>query len=1069
MLYMFSLQYQYGQKSGEREEVVSLIYRRNNVTSVRTSTVTVIVVIELILVSLLALLTVPGVVSATGWNPTVLITDDNLNDTGWSGEPTVATDIFRNVHAVWADLSGLDNSGPDQDAFYRKWNSTTGLWGPNVLLSKDDSNSSIGPMVAVDSSGNIHVVWRDLNLSASFPYKNTIQHRMWNVRTSSWAAIAFPINGTTTYFRVPRIAGDPFGNIHLVANDGSRIHYMVWNGTTGMWSSLMVVAMGNPLGQKLSIDGDGNVHVVWHDDTDILGSGIDFDIFYRRLNWSTGLWNPIRLISEDNLNNTKTSYSPAVAADPLGSVHIVWEDLSEMDGSDPDLDIFYRRFNTTSHVWEPRVLVTDDNANNTEPSSEARVATDPLGNAHIAWKDLSDLDDSGSDDRDIFYRKWNASTGIWERRFPVTDPITNTFRSEDPQIAVDLLGDAHIVWVDGNLTGSGDDKDIFYRKWKSGITLPEYFPVKVSPLTTKTVSPGSSNMISAMVYNGGNVSNSASVVAFYNSSTPASPFLQAGIPPLRTAQKSPAYQATWEAPSSLGTYEVTVEVDYFNDVAEIFENNNKATVTFVVSGIDYLPWDVSPATSRYVPPDGSVTISASVRNGGTDPSGNQSTVAFYNLTTPSQPFFRDSTVPALSPGQISPTYQAEWRAPRVPGNYEVAVEADYGKDIAETNETNNVFLLEFIVVSIPPPSNLTLIVSNGGDVLLNWTAPVSPVLDHYLIYRSTDQRNFDFANPEHNTSSDLDPLKTDWMDVGAANSTTPLEYYYVVRAVNSLGSKSATSNTAGKWTMSFTEGVNAFSLPLQPFEDRNVSWFSENIPGTEFVRWMSSSGRWVTHYASMGVGVMDVPVAMGRGYEISLFSPTNFTFCGYPASMIRFHEGLGGSLVFRKSLSARTEGNDVNLSWGSVTGASGYLIFRSERRNDLHNLSLSPIANTTGTYWIDPGIIKNQTSEYYYVVIPFDSRGEMGSSTYSTGVFTLVHQTGSETFALPLKPVEVHSLDWYCDETSNVVGLAYMTLGVWKFHAREMPEGVYDADALQGEGYQISVDGNSTRFTFVGY
>jgi hypothetical protein len=51
-------------------------------------------------------------VSATGWEPIVLITDDNLNDTGWSGEATIATDTFRNAHVVWADLSGLDNSGP---------------------------------------------------------------------------------------------------------------------------------------------------------------------------------------------------------------------------------------------------------------------------------------------------------------------------------------------------------------------------------------------------------------------------------------------------------------------------------------------------------------------------------------------------------------------------------------------------------------------------------------------------------------------------------------------------------------------------------------------------------------------------------------------------------------------------------------------------------------------------------------------------------------------------------------------------------------------------------------------
>ena len=373
------------------------------------------------------------------------------------------------------------------------------------------------------------------------------------------------------------------------------------------------------------------------------------------------------------------------------------------------------------------------------------------------------------------------------------------------------------------------------------------------------------------------------------------------------------------------------------------------------------------------------------------------------------------------------------------------------------------------IVPVLPPTNLTLCVFNGDDVLLNWSAPSSPLLDHYLVYRSADQRAFDFSNPVHNTSSDPNPLKTDWLDVGAANSTSPREYYYLVRAVDSLGSKSATSNTAGKWNRSFREGRDAFSLPLEPFVNRNVSWYSENIPGTELVRWMNATGHWVTHYPSMGEGVNDIPVTMGDSYEISLSSSINFTFCGYPASMIRFQEGLGDSLVFRRSLSAKVDGNDINLSWEAVARADSYLVFRSEERNGLHNLSLLPIANATETYWIDSGVIGNGRSEYYYMVIPADPSGGLGSNTYSIGVFTEEYQSGTDTFALPLKPVEPHSLDWYCDDIPNVVGIVHMMKGMWRLHAKEMPEGIYDEDVLQGEGYQISIEGPSSKFTFVGY
>ncbi|TET90502.1 MAG: hypothetical protein E3J35_06440 [Methanomassiliicoccales archaeon] len=149
--------------------------------------------------------------------------------------------------------------------------------------------------------------------------------------------------------------------------------------------------------------------------------------------------------------------------------------------------------------------------------------------------------------------------------------------------------------------------------------------------------------------------------------------------------------------------------------------------------------------------------------------------------------------------------------------------------------------------------------------------------------------------------------------------------------------------------------------------------------------------------------------------------------------------------------------------------ASKYLIFRSGRRDGLHDLSLLPIANTTETYWIDSDVIGNGRSEYYYMVIPVDSSGGLGSSTYSVGIFTEEYQSGTDAFALPLKLLESHSLDWYCDNIPNVVGIVHLMKGYWRLHAIEMPEGVYDAIATLAEGYQISFNETTTTFTFIGY
>ncbi|MCK5292731.1 MAG: hypothetical protein KAR39_12045 [Thermoplasmata archaeon] len=938
-----------------------------------TALVMIALILPIALVALTSFLSEPS--EAGSWGSRVLVTDDP-GDSDWSAEAAVATDRFGNVHVVWSD-GDLDGSGPDSDIFYRKWNATTQLWESRVLITDDflnNTDNSDGPDVESDRFGNVHVVWRQKGDIGGSGTDTDIFWRMWDADTGAWNPRELvsddPDDGGSS--AAVRLASDMFGNIHATWHDkaalnaSAGIQYRKWNGSTGIWEERMMVSENSTefLWSDVAVDPFGNVHIAWNDRANLSGAssnGLDYDIFYRKLDASSTVFGPVYYVTEDDQTDEYGSNMDRIIADSFGNVHIVWWESMDQDGggSGIDDDIFYRKWNAITRIWENRVLISNDPAN-TGSSADARMCSDPLGNLHIAWRDKSDVDGAGSNYGDLLHKKWDVITSVWEGTKALTNDLLDQYLVHYPDVACDNLGNVVVVWNDmSGLLGSGPDYDVYLRKYESGIVLPDYVPVEVSPSPAEWVLTGSETIISARVYNGGNASSITSTVAFYNSSTPGSPF------------------------------------------------------------------------------------------------------------------FQNSAIPSLGMAERSPPNQAIWKAPQIPGTYEVTIEVDYGNSIIEVSELNNFYRIEFIVDTPPlpltPPTNLTTQVVNVDDILLNWTAPNSISIDHYRIYRSTDQREFDFSTPTYNTSTDVDPLRTNWTDANAANESAPTEYYYVVRTVNSFGMKSITSNTAGKWTSEYPEGLSAFSLPLESFVVRNVSWFSENIPGTEFVRWMSSSGHWVTHYPSMGVGVMDVPVVMGRAYEISLSSSTNFTFCGYPASMIRFHEGFGDSLAFRKSLSARTEGNDVNLSWGSVAGASEYLIFRSDRREGLHNLSLSPIANTTETYWIDLGIIKNQTSEHYYLVIPSDSKGEMGSSTYSTGVFTLGHQTGSETFALPLKPVEVHSLDWYCDNIPGVVGMGYVIHGVWKFHAKDMPEGVYDVSVAQSEGFQISIDGTATRFTFIGY
>ncbi|MCK4444736.1 MAG: hypothetical protein KAW09_09345, partial [Thermoplasmata archaeon] len=272
-----------------------------------------------------------------------------------------------------------------------------------------------------------------------------------------------------------------------------------------------------------------------------------------------------------------------------------------------------------------------------------------------------------------------------------------------------------------------------------------------------------------------------------------------------------------------------------------------------------------------------------------------------------------------------------------------------------------------------------------------------------------------------------------------------------------------------KFTVSFQAGLNAFSLPLQPFHDAAVSFYVSDIPNVTYMRWLDTTGQWITHYKGMGVGVNDVSLEISRGYEIFLASETRYTFWGYPATMIRYMEGFGDSPSFRTGLSAEKSGNNVVLNWSSIATATEYQVFRSAERNGLNSFSLQPFATVPSSQMTitDIGILSNE-GEYYYLVVPVNVFGGLGSSTYSVGVVTVEYDSGSDTFGLPLMVDDVQSLDWYCDEIPNVVGMSYLTYGLWKYHSREMPEKAYDVDVQQAVGYQISTDGPA-RFTFIGY
>ncbi|MHA1301724.1 MAG: hypothetical protein ACTSO9_20075 [Candidatus Helarchaeota archaeon] len=415
------------------------------------------------------------------WNGNIHQVDVvSTESTGASDYPAVAVDVFGNIHVVWRDLTDYGGSGTDYDIFYKFWNVTSRTWSGKIsatdIVSTESSGTSTCPDIAVDIFGNVHVVWYDNTNYGGSGGDLDIFYKFWNATSGAWnmTEVISTESFSSSYY--PSIAVDNSGNVHVAwrdytdyggAGSDSDIFYKFWNVTSGVWSGYInatdvvsTESTGDSFEPSLAVDSSGNVHIAWYDITDYNGAGIDWDIFYKFWNATSGAWNMTEVVSTESTGNSRT---PSLAVDGSGNVHIAWSDTTDYSDAGSDSDIFYKFWNVTSGIWNGYVNATDVvSGDNTGNSQSPSLAVDDSGNVHVAWHDNMNYTGAGTDN-DIFYTFWDANSRVWNVIEVISTESTGS--SMDPAVAVNSSSSVHIVWYDGTDYGSsGADLDIFYKR-----------------------------------------------------------------------------------------------------------------------------------------------------------------------------------------------------------------------------------------------------------------------------------------------------------------------------------------------------------------------------------------------------------------------------------------------------------------------------------------------------------------------------------------------------------------------------------------------------------------------------
>ncbi len=425
---------------------------------------------------------------SVNWTDFWLISE---NSTSYGEEPAIATDKSGNLHIVWSDKSAIYDGDTYSDIVYRVWNSTTGIWSSTTLISTLSTNDAEAPDIAVDEKGNVHIVWQDRSnvFGAGSAYYD-IFYKYWNASTHIWSGHTGEYDLLTPSHpydcKNPAIGVDINGTVHIVWEDDNDLYgdganidifYRCWNSTTNAWEPIEVVS--NESSQSsyepcIGVDAEKNVYVAWCDNTNLNGSNTDSDIFFKLRNATTGQWSGL-VNSTDIIYTSANSYSPSIAIDAQGDVHITWYDSDSSYGAGSDYDILYRYWNCSSRTWGGHVNLNgwDVISETTYSSYYPQIVTGDTGIIYIVWQQYGYLFGTDYHD-DIVLRTWNSTTKAWDP-VELISSLASRY-SYKPDIVVDNTSAVHIVWQE---VIDGWDWDIYYRKT---ITTPPP-PTQLEPIT----------------------------------------------------------------------------------------------------------------------------------------------------------------------------------------------------------------------------------------------------------------------------------------------------------------------------------------------------------------------------------------------------------------------------------------------------------------------------------------------------------------------------------------------------------------------------------------------------------
>jgi len=228
--------------------------------------------------------------------------------------PAIATSSGSKIHIVWSQ----EKSSGYSEIYYKRSIDGGASWLPPTRLTWN-SGRSFYPSIAAEATNYVYIVWQDES-PGNFEvfYKRSINGG------TSWSAPT-RLTWNSGDSEDPIVAVDSTGIVHVVWRDTSygnteilykrsSNHGFSWSAPTRLtWSS------ANSYSPAVAVDSGNGVHVVFRDDTP--GNG---EIYYKSSPNGGLTWSGLTRLTW----NSGGSLFPVVAVDSTDGVHVAWEEMS---------------------------------------------------------------------------------------------------------------------------------------------------------------------------------------------------------------------------------------------------------------------------------------------------------------------------------------------------------------------------------------------------------------------------------------------------------------------------------------------------------------------------------------------------------------------------------------------------------------------------------------------------------------------------------------------------------------------------------------------------------------------